>query len=275
MASGLLQHALTFGIDVARLCIWLVLLTLIFLPLERLFALRQSADRRRAIPTDLGFYFLNSLLPALIMAVPLSMLVTALRQITPQAYVETVTALPLWSKLALGILVSEIGAYWGHRWSHEIPLLWRIHSLHHAPEHIDWLINTRAHPLDLVFTRLCGLVPIYVLGLANPTATGSAAMVPVYITLIGTVWAFFVHANVRWRLGPLELLVATPAFHHWHHTNDAHRDHNYAALFPWVDWLFGTLHLPRDWPKVYGIDDPLPPTLTGQLLHPWDRRPDA
>lgn len=275
MTPGLLHHALAFGIDVARLCIWLVLLTLIFVPLERLFALRQNANRRKAIPSDLGFYFLNSLAPALIMAVPLSLLVTTLRQITPETYSHAIEALPFWAILAIGILISEIGTYWGHRWSHEVPLLWRFHSVHHAPEQIDWLINTRAHPFDTVFTRLCGLVPLYVLGFANPAARGDAAMVPVYITLFGTVWAFFVHANVRWRFGPLEQLIATPAFHHWHHTNDAYRDHNYAALFPWVDRLFGSLHLPRQWPEYYGVDDPLPPTMTGQLLHPWTWAPTA
>ena len=57
------------------------------------------------------------------------------------------------ARLLAAFAVSEIGGYWGHRLSHEIPLLWRFHSLHHAPEHIDWLINTRAHPLDQVFEQ--------------------------------------------------------------------------------------------------------------------------
>src|SRR6185369_11789600 len=172
-------------------------------------------------------------------------------------------------KLFLGILISEIGSYWGHRLSHQTPFLWRFHSVHHAPEHIDWLVNTRAHPLDMVFTRLCGLVPLYISGLASPSATGDAAMVPVYITLFGTVWAFFVHANVRWRFGALEELVSTPHFHHWHHTNDENRDHNYAALFPWVDRIFGSYHGPKHWPPVYGVDDPPPADFTGALLHPF------
>ncbi|WP_339360815.1 sterol desaturase family protein [Iodobacter fluviatilis] len=54
------------------------------------------------------------------------------------------------------------------------------------------------------------------------------------------------HANVRWRFGPLEWLIATPAFHHWHHANEAEgqRDHNYAAMFPLIDLVFSTLHRP-------------------------------
>ena len=53
--------------------------------------------------------------------------------------------------------------------------------------------------------------------------------------------------------------MSTPAFHHWHHTNDENRDHNYAALLPAVDRLFGTHHLPAHWPPTYGVDEPPPP----------------
>ena len=65
-------------------------------------------------------------------------------------------------------MAGEIGYYWGHRWSHEIPFLWRFHSIHHSAEEIDFLVNTRAHPFDMVFGRFCGLVPMYVLGLGGP-----------------------------------------------------------------------------------------------------------
>jgi sterol desaturase/sphingolipid hydroxylase (fatty acid hydroxylase superfamily) len=44
-------------------------------------------------------------------------------------------------------------------------------------------------------------------------------VVPLLIMLIGTLWGFFIHANLRWRFGWLELLVSTLAFHQWHHTN--------------------------------------------------------
>ena len=166
------------------------------------------------------------------------------------------------------LVVFEAGSYWGHRWSHEIPFLWRFHAVHHSAEHIDWLVNTRAHPIDMVFVRLCGLVPIYVLGLAR-TAHGHADVGSMLVVLLATVWGFFIHANIHWRLGPLEWLVATPAFHHWHHTNDENRDRNYASLLPMMDRLFGTLHLPaQHWPPVYGIDAAMPPGLAGQLLNP-------
>ena len=99
-------------------------------------------------------------------------------------------------------------------------------------------------------------------------------MGPVILILAGTVWGFFIHANVRWRFGWLESVIATPAFHHWHHTNDTeNRDRNYASMLPVLDWVFGTLHLPRRlWPAVYGVDQPVGATLARQLIDPLIQR---
>jgi sterol desaturase/sphingolipid hydroxylase (fatty acid hydroxylase superfamily) len=141
---------------------------------------------------------------------------------------------------------------------------------------MDWLVSTRAHPVDMVFTRLCGLIPLYLLGLASPLR-GNATLIPLLVILAGTVWSYFVHANLRWRFGPLEWVVATPAFHHWHHahwhdTNDgpAYVNKNYAPMLPWVDRIFGTLYLPREMrPARYGMDEPQSKHLAGQLLDPF------
>lgn len=270
--QSLQQHVQAMAIGIARLCVWLVLLSAIFVPLERLFTLRPQKMLRTAILTDLGYYFLSSLLPALLLAAPLAALAWAAHSLVPPGLVAAVAHWPLWLRLVTALVVGEIGFYWGHRWSHEIPLLWRFHALHHSAEQIDWLVNTRAHPVDMVFTRLCGLAPLYVLGLAAPVAGGG--LVPLLVLLLGTVWGFFIHANLRWRFGPLEWLVATPAFHHWHHTNDgpASINKNYAALLPWIDRLFGTLHLPHDrTPERYGIDQPMPDGVLRQLLQPLMR----
>jgi sterol desaturase/sphingolipid hydroxylase (fatty acid hydroxylase superfamily) len=255
-------------LDIVRLTVWLALLVAVFAPIERLFALRPAKLWRAQTGVDLCWYFINSLLPAALAALPLAALARGLHAIDPFGAYAAVGALPLWLRLVLAFVVNDIGAYWMHRWQHANPVLWRFHAVHHSAEHVDWLVNTRGHPVDMVLVRMAGLAPVYLLGLAPAAGEGSAA-VTLWVSVLGTVWSFLIHANVRWRFGPLEQLVATPAFHHWHHTNDEHRDRNFAALFPVVDRIFGTLHLPRGYPSVYGVDARVAPTLAGQLLDPF------
>ncbi|MDP1025669.1 sterol desaturase family protein [Sphingomonas sp. KR1UV-12] len=253
-------------VNVGRLTIWLVILTLVFAPMEKLFALRQREGRRRIL-ADLGYFYLNGLTPALLLAAPLALVSTLVTAVTPVAYTQMIAALPLWFAIPIGLVVADIGSYFAHRWCHRSPYLWQFHAIHHTPEHMDWLVNTRAHPVDILVTRLGGLVPLYLLGLGGAGAKGG--MIPVIVTLVGTFWSFLVHANVRWRFGPLEHLIATPAFHHWHHTNDEHRDRNFAATLPVIDRIFGTLHLPDHYPPVYGIDYPVAPALHDELIRPF------
>ena len=264
-------HAMAFAVDVARLAIWLVLLVAVFVPLERWFALHPAKFWRKQTGVDLAWYFINSLAPAAIIAVPLAMLARALRGADPGGLYSAVALWPLWLKLPVVLLVSDFGAYWAHRASHVFPLLWRFHALHHSAEQLDWLVNTRAHPVDIVFTRLSGLVPVYLLGLAQASGNRIDPAVAL-VAIFGTLWTFFIHANIRARLGPLEWLISSPAFHHWHHTNDEHRDHNFAAIFPVFDRLFGTIWLPKQWPPAYGIDAKTSPSLAGQLFDPLAQR---
>ena len=269
--DGIDPRFVAYAVQIFRLCLWLVILAAIFTPLERLFALHPKKIFRKAILTDVTYYFLSSLLPSLLLGLPLAVIAWGVHRVVPGAFVSAVAGSPAWVRLVGAMVVGEVGFYWGHRWSHEIPLLWRFHAIHHSAEHLDYLVSTRAHPVDMVFSRLCQLTPMYVLGLASPVTAGGG-LTAVIVILVGTVWGFFIHANVRWRFGPLEWLVSTPAFHHWHHTNDgpAYINKNYAPLLPWVDKLFGTLYLPMDrQPERYGIDEAMPASLVGQLVHPF------
>ena len=259
-----MQH---FLIDILRLTVWLVILIAVFVPLEKLFALRPSKIWRTQAGVDLSWYFINSLLPTVIISLPIALLVRTLQGADPLGFYSAVASWPLWLKLMAAFVVNDVGAYWIHRWAHHSPFLWRFHAVHHSAEHLDWLVNTRAHPFDMVLTRLGGLVPVYLLGLGSSTS-GGVDPVAAWVMITGTLWSFFIHANVRWRLGPLEWLISTPAFHHWHHTNEEHRNRNFAAIFPWLDRLFGTLYLPAYPPPVYGIDGHLSKTLAGQLIDP-------
>jgi sterol desaturase/sphingolipid hydroxylase (fatty acid hydroxylase superfamily) len=264
------QYLPSLALDIVRLCVWLGILAIVFIPLERLCAQQQQPVFRKEFFIDLGYYFLNSLLPKLLLILPMSIVAAAVHQLEPSGIYTSVAALPVRVRFVLAIIVGEFGAYWGHRWSHEIPWLWRFHAIHHSSEQIDWLVNTRAHPLDMFFGRFTGLVPIYFLGLAQPTAQ-SVDIVPILYSVVGTVWSFWVHANMSWRFGFIERILATPAFHHWHHANDGEEyiNKNYAAILPIVDIVFGSFYLPKTrFPQKYGIDTPIEPTFTGQLLQP-------
>jgi sterol desaturase/sphingolipid hydroxylase (fatty acid hydroxylase superfamily) len=271
-----LSHLLPFAIDVLRLGIWLLLLMVVFVPLERLFSVHPQKFFRKSFPVDLGYYFLNNLLPKVLLTVPVAFLAWGLHSVVPGGLHSWVAGMSLWTRAGAALVVAEFGFYWGHRWTHEIPLLWRFHAIHHSAEEIDWLVNTRAHPFDIVFVRLCGLVPMYVLGLAQPVMGKTVDVAPLLIMLIATLWGFFVHANLRWRFGWLGLLISTPAFHHWHHTNDEHANKNYASMLPFLDKLFGTWYMPKQqWPSRYGIDAPMAPGLASQLLQPLMPREEA
>jgi len=130
------------------------------------------------------------------------MTVTAwvVHSLAPGGLYAAMGAMPLWARFGAAMVVGELGSYWGHRWMHQVPVLWRFHAIHHSAEEIDWLVNTRAHPVNLAFTRMCAFVPMYLLGLAQPLGN-SLDLVPVLVTVAGTVWGFFIHSNVSWRFG--------------------------------------------------------------------------
>jgi sterol desaturase/sphingolipid hydroxylase (fatty acid hydroxylase superfamily) len=90
------------------------------------------------------------------------------------------------------------------------------------------------------------------------------------LMILTNTWGFFIHANLKWRFGWLEAVIATPAFHRWHHTADINRDHNYASTLPIYDRLFGTLYLPKTGsPPRFGVDGAISQGLAGQMLTPF------
>jgi sterol desaturase/sphingolipid hydroxylase (fatty acid hydroxylase superfamily) len=223
---------------VARLSMWLAIFAAIFVPIERLFALHSQKIFRKEIAVDLGYYFLNGLLPGLVLGPPISLAVLAIHHFIPGGVLGAIAAWPIWLKACATMIVGETAYYWAHRLSHQIPFLWRFHAVHHSAEQLDFLVNRRMHPVDLVWSRMIMLTPIFALGLANPVRF-SDGLIAATILLSGSMWRYFIHSNVRWRLGPFEWLLTTPAFHHWHHTNDGkRRDCNYASMFPWLDRVF-------------------------------------
>jgi len=256
--------------QILSLSAWFLIFAVVFVPLERLFPLRPLKVFRRSFLMDTSYYLVNGILVRSLLALIMAAVALGLQSLMPEAVLSWSSSLPLWARLAVALVVGEFGYYWGHRWTHEIPFLWRFHAIHHNPEEIDWLVNTHAHPVDIVFSRFCALVPMFALGL-NRSADGlSGAYLPFLILIIGTFWGFFIHANLRWRFGWLSYLVSTPAYHHWHHTKAEHTDKNYASMLPIMDLLFGSWYMPaKQWPVNYGINGPVAEGLVGQLLQPF------
>ena len=268
------HHLVGYLIQALQICVSLALVIAIFAPLERLFAVRQARLFYRGWSLNLGWYFINSLTPIFLLGPPAALIAWGVHAALPAGLTGLGATLPLWARMIAAMVVGEVGFYWGHRWSHEIPLLWRFHAVHHSAEHIGFLVNTRAHPIDMVFTRLCGLTLLYATGLASAVGK-NPTLIPALVLFVGSMWSYFIHANIRWRLGLFEEVLSSPCFHHWHHTRDDHKDHNYASMLPIMDRLFGTFYLPRAWPTAYGTETPMPDTLAGQLIEPFapTRRP--
>jgi len=175
-----------------------------------------------------------------------------------------VQGLNFWVALFLIILVADLVQYWTHRAYHEVPLLWRLHAVHHSVKSMDWMAGSRQHILELLITRTLVLAPIYVLGF-------SKEVIDAYIVVVG-FQAVFNHANVSVRLGPLRYVLVTPNFHHWHHSQDQEAlDKNYAAHFAFLDYLFGTaVKSTKLWPEHYGVlGDYVPNGFVKQFKFPF------
>ena len=201
----------------------------------------------RRLPGDLAYYFISSFIPALMITPVMGTIIWAAHRYGPWSYFHWIGAQPFWLRVILSLAVAEVGFYWGHRWLHEVPFLWRFHKIHHEPTEVYFLISARAHPIDNVFNKLCGFIPVYALGIMPAfTLEGGAGSALIVIGLM--LWGFLIHSNIRCRLGPLEWLISMPAFHLWHHSFQEPRNRNFAPTFPVVDWIFGTFYLPKHHP---------------------------
>jgi sterol desaturase/sphingolipid hydroxylase (fatty acid hydroxylase superfamily) len=234
--------------------IGIALLFLLFVPLEKRFALRQQRVFRKGLLTDLTHILVNN---ALTTVAVIALVVVAAIPVFWIRRFDLVGNLSTEAAVALAVVLVALGNYWGHRLTHQVPFLWRFHSVHHSIEQMDWVASGRLHPLDQAFTQAFTIFPLFLLGYGAGVFGGVA----VFITLL----ALFQHANVRLRFPGVRWVINTPEWHHWHHAiDDAARDKNFGL--PVIDKLFGTAYLPKGQrPVGFGTHSPVP--ADGYLRH--------
>ena len=168
-----------------------------------------------------------------------------------------------WWQVPIHLVLSDFLAYWLHRGFHGATM-WRFHAIHHSSNDVDWHTTYRMHPVNHALSPQLVTVTMLTLGISP--------QVPAFLIAWEILSAAFVHANLNWTFGPLKYVIAGPVFHRWHHgPADDGGSKNFASTFSFIDWLFGTFHMPEGrLPMKFGVDDPnFPKTYLGQLLYPF------
>jgi sterol desaturase/sphingolipid hydroxylase (fatty acid hydroxylase superfamily) len=150
--------------------------------------------------------------------------------------------LPLWASIALGVIALDLAVYLQHVMFHAVPLLWRLHRMHHADLEFDVTTGLRFHPVEILLSM--GLK------LGVVAALGPPAVAVLIFEVLLNATSMFNHGNVRLprRLDRrLRWLVVTPDMHRVHHSiRPEETNSNFGFSLPWWDRLLGTY---RDQPR--------------------------
>jgi len=149
---------------------------------------------------------------------------------------------PFWVAIVASVVVMDFIIYLQHVMVHAVPVLWRLHRMHHADLDFDVTTGARFHPIEIILSMLIKFATIIVLG-------PPVVAVVIFEVLLNAT-AMFNHSNVhipgtidrvvRW-------IVVTPDMHRVHHSvEDNEANSNFGFNLPWWDRLFGTY---RDQPR--------------------------
>jgi sterol desaturase/sphingolipid hydroxylase (fatty acid hydroxylase superfamily) len=165
----------------------------------------------------------------------------------------------IWSAITF-FLAMDYGEYLFHRAQHAIPILWRMHSLHHSDPCMN-AFTTERHFWGDAYLRALLISPIITIVLAPPSIVFG-----LYSAF--AVYNVFNHANLPVSFGRLSWLINSPAYHRLHHSKDPeHHGANFASLFPIWDVLAGSYRHPTSAPET-GLDDRSPRSLLDMVLWP-------
>ncbi|MFD2179826.1 sterol desaturase family protein [Veronia pacifica] len=152
-------------------------------------------------------------------------------------------AVPYWLAVLISVIVMDFIIWGQHLMFHRIPVLWRLHAVHHADRDLDVSSGGRFHPIEIILSMLIKFVAIACLG------APAAAVILFEIILNGT--SMFNHSNValpNWLDRIVRRLIVTPDMHRIHHSvRPEETNSNYGFNFSFWDKLFGTYNSePKD-----------------------------
>jgi sterol desaturase/sphingolipid hydroxylase (fatty acid hydroxylase superfamily) len=145
-------------------------------------------------------------------------------------------ALPGWLAVVISVVALDFAIYLQHVLFHAVPVLWRLHMVHHADLDFDATTGVRFHPVEILLSMGIKLGAVVLLG---------APLVAVLIfEVLLNATSVFNHGNVRlpgWLDRVLRLVVVTPEMHRVHHSVIPYETNsNFGFNLPWWDFLLGT-----------------------------------
>lgn len=195
---------------------------------------RQAIGRLRRWPSNLGIVMLNTLLVRLIY--PVAAVGAAIAAAAHGWGLFNWLAAPTWLAVLASIVLLDIAIYLQHVLFHAVPVLWRLHRMHHADLEFDVTTGARFHPVEIALSMVIKI------GIVAALGAPAAAVVTFEVLLNAT--SMFNHGNVR--LAPrldraLRKIVVTPDMHRVHHSVlPRETNSNFGFNLPWWDRLFGT-----------------------------------
>ncbi|MEL7003479.1 MAG: sterol desaturase family protein [Bacteroidota bacterium] len=173
--------------------------------------------------------------------------------------------LPLWAKVAVGLLLLDlVGAYFIHWLEHKVKWMWKFHLVHHSDTTVDVTTGLRHHPGETVFRIFFTIVAVMIVG-------APIGIVMLYQSF-SVLFAHLTHANLNLptkfdRI--LSYVLVTPNMHkvHHHYTQPL-TDTNYGNIFSIWDRLFGTFASVDNMDTLkYGIDTHMKPEENERLTN--------
>ena len=138
--------------------------------------------------------------------------------------------------VTLSIILLDCAIYWQHRLMHTVPLLWRMHRVHHADPEFDVTTGLRFHPLEIIISMIYKTLIIALLG--------APVLAVLIFELLLNAGSLFNHGNINLNAkleNALRRIIVTPDMHRIHHSTDnIESNRNFGFALSWWDYLFSS-----------------------------------